>query len=76
MIDATLSYAHDSNKIAQFAEAELVADDTAEVRTVTVYDRYKKWCEQNGCYFENCRNFNHELRKFTEVVRKSPKVGG
>lgn len=31
--DATLSYARDSDKIAQFAEDELVADDTTEVRT-------------------------------------------
>ena len=74
--DATLSYAHDSDKFAQFAEDKLIADDTAEVRTASVYDHYKRWCEQNGCYFENSRNFNHELRKFAEVVRKRPKAGG
>ncbi len=74
--DATLNYAHDSDKITQFAEDKLIADDTAGVRTATIYDHYKRWCENNGCHFENSRNFNHELRKFAEVVRKRPKAGG
>jgi putative DNA primase/helicase len=30
----------------------------------------------NGCYAENSRNFNQELRKFGNVVRKRPQKGG
>lgn len=40
------------------------------------YDEYRRWCDENGCYSENSRNFNQELRKFGKVVRKRPKAGG
>ena len=41
-----------------------------------VEDKLNQWCEENGCYAENARNFNLELRKFGEVVRRRPKAGG
>ena len=76
VIDATASYCHESDKISQFAEDRLIPDESAEVRTSVVYEHYKHWCDDNGCYSENSRNFNQELRKFGNVVRKRPQTGG
>lgn len=76
VVDATNSYAHDSDKITQFAEDVLIVDGACEVRTAIVYERYKRWCSDNGCFFENSRNFNQELRKFGRVERKRPQGGG
>lgn len=74
--EATLAYSHESNKIAQFADERLQPDTDAETRTAAVYDEYRRWCSDNGCYTENSRNFNHELRKFGTVVRRRPQTGG
>lgn len=76
VIDATAAYYHESDKVQQFAEDKLCEDTSAEVRTSVVYDRYKQWCVENGCYAENSRNFNQELRKFGTVVRRRPQTGG
>lgn len=74
--DATASYFHDSDKIAQFADDRLIECAGEEVRTSAVYEAYKGWCYDNGCLCENSRNFNQELRKFGTVVRRRPKDGG
>lgn len=76
VIEATAAYSHESDKISQFAEDRLIKDATKEVRTSVVYDHYKQWCAENGCYAENSRNFSHDLRKFGTVVRKRPQTGG
>ena len=76
VIDATAAYYHESDKVQQFAEDKLCEDMSVEVRTSVVYDRYKQWCAENGCYAENSRNFNQELRKFGTVVRRRPQTGG
>ena len=78
VIDATNAYYHDSDKIGQFAEDCLIPDPNAETKTSALYDAYRTWCSQNGCYAENNRNFIAELRKFEDgqVIRKRPKSGG
>ena len=76
VVEATQAYSHESDKIAQFADERLEADPNVETRTAAVYDEYRQWCGDNGCYTENSRNFNHELRKFGTVVRRRPKNGG
>ncbi len=76
VIDATATYCHESDKVSQFAEDRLIEDETAEVRTSVVYEHYKNWCDDNGCYSENIRNFNQELRKSGNMVRKRPQTGG
>lgn len=76
VVEATQAYSHESDKIAQFADERLEADPNAETRTAAVYDEYRQWCGDNGCYTENSRNFNHELRKFGTVLRRRPKNGG
>lgn len=74
--DATERYQHDSDKMVLFFEDNLVADDTAEELTSTVYARYKGWCKDNGCYAEGMKNFKQGLETFAPVVRKRPKRGG
>ena len=78
VVDATNTYYHDSDKIAQFAEDCLIADPGAETRTAEIYDAYRTWCAGNGCCVENNRNFVAELRKFDvgKVIRKRPRSGG
>lgn len=74
--EATDRYQHDSDKMILFFEDNLVADDTAEELTSTVYARYKGWCQENGCYPEGMKNFKQGLQAFAQVVRKRPKQGG
>lgn len=74
--NAVSDYRHDSDKVSQFAEERLVANAQGEIRTSVVYNEYRRWCEENGCYPENSRNFNLELRKFGDVQRKRPRTGG
>ena len=74
--EATERYQHDSDKMILFFEDNLVADDTAEELTSTVYARYKGWCQENGCYPEGMKNFKQGLQAFAQVVRKRPKQGG
>lgn len=76
VVEAIEEYAHDSNKIALFAEDELVAIENAEVRTSRVYERYKEWCAANGCMPENSSNFRRSLVSIGRVDRKRPKDGG
>ena len=73
---ATDRYQHDSDKMALFLEDNLVADETAEELTSTVYARYKGWCQENGCYPEGMKNFKQGLQAFAKVVRKRPRYGG
>lgn len=76
VVEATKEYSHDSNKIAQFAEEKLIEDRTAEVRTAAVYERYKEWCDVNGCMPENSNNFKRSLLTIGNVARKRPAEGG
>lgn len=74
--EATERYQHDSDRMALFFEDNLVADDTAEELTSTVYARYKNWCIENGCHPEGMKNFKQSLQTQGKVVRKRPKRGG
>ena len=74
--NATLAYQHDSDKITQFAEDELIPDANAEERTSAVYERYKIWCVNHGHHAESMRNFKQSIMTFGNVVRKRPKAGG
>lgn len=73
---ATAEYQHDSDKIQQFIEERLEEAPEKEIRTSTVYDAYRNWCDQNGCYAESNRNFNQALRGTAQIVRKRPRNGG
>ena len=47
---ATERYRHESDKVGLFIEDEMEPVANAEERTSAVYDRYKKWCDANGCF--------------------------
>lgn len=76
VVTAIHDYQHESDKLAQFADERLISDSSAEIKTATVYEEYRRWCSDNGCYCENNRNFMHELRKLGRVERKRPQSGG
>ena len=40
-----------------------------------LYDHYRDWCRDNGCFPENSRNFVQGLKAIGEVKRKRPKDG-
>ena len=73
---ATERYRHESDKVGLFIEDEMEPVANAEERTSSVYDRYKKWCEANGCFAENTRNFKQILAMYGRVERKRPYAGG
>lgn len=74
--DATMSYQHDSDKMELFVEEFLEQEKDAECRTSAVYQAYRNWCNDNGYFAENSRNFNQALRTIGTVVRKRPRNGG
>ena len=73
---ATERYRHESDKIGLFIEDEMEPIPNAEERTAAVYERYRKWCDANGCFAENTRNFKQILAMYGRVERKRPYVGG
>lgn len=73
---ATASYQHDSDKMALFAEENLILYEKGEVLTSALYAQYKGWCQENGYYAEGMKNFKQGLQTFAKVVRKRPKDGG
>ena len=75
MKTAIAEHRHDSDKIMQFAEEKLEPAEGGEIRTSVLYDHYREWCKENGCFAENSRNFLQGLRTFAEVKKKRPKDG-
>ena len=73
---ATERYRRESDKVGLFIEDEMEPIPNAEERTSAVYDRYKKWCDANGCFPENTRNFKQILAMYGRVERKRPHSGG
>jgi putative DNA primase/helicase len=76
VIAATDAYREDSDKVWQFVQERLDEAPAMEVRTSEVYESYRGWCAENGCFPENSRNFNQALRGFATVVRRRPQSGG
>ena len=74
--EAIRDYQQDSDKITQFVDDVLVEAPAQETKTALLYDRYRQWCQENGCFAENSRNFNQALRTIAEVVKKRPRTGG
>ncbi|WP_415274874.1 phage/plasmid primase, P4 family [Clostridium perfringens] len=72
---ATYQYEHDSDKIALFIEDCLEMGDFEE-KTSDVYYRYKQWCQDNGQFPENMKNFKQSLSAKLSIVRKRPRAGG
>ena len=73
--EATAEYRKDSDRIAQFVEAWLEEDETAEVRTSTAYKLYTQWCDKYGYHAENSKNFNNAMSTRFLIKRKRPDDG-
>ena len=73
---ATADYMQDSDKIRQFIDEVLIKSPDKETKTALIYEKYRQWCQDNGCYSESSRNFNQELRGIARIVKKRPKTGG
>ena len=73
---ATEHYQHESDKFALFIEDEMEPDANSEERTAMIYARYQRWCDANGCYAENMRNFKQALAVYGRIERKRPRSGG
>ena len=69
---ATAEYEHESDKIALFMEECLQEEKGALCRTSAVYEAYTCWCEGNGFYAENMRNFRSMLAGYGRVERRRP----
>ena len=69
---ATAEYEHESDKIALFMEECLQEEKGALCRTSAVYEAYTRWCEGNGFYAENTRNFRSMLAGYGRVERRRP----
>lgn len=74
--DAIGVYSHESDKLSQFIEEKLIPDNRGEERTAAVYEAYRDWCRDNGCFAENNKNFLRELRKTATIVSRRPTGGG
>lgn len=69
---ATAEYAHESDKLALFMEECLQEEKGALCRTSAVYEAYAHWCEENGYYAENARNFRSMLASYGRIERRRP----
>lgn len=55
---------------------ELIKDNASEVKNSLVYNAYVAWCNRNGYMSYSIQTFTGELRRYGEIVKKRPKVGG
>jgi len=74
--NAICDYQQDSDKVSQFFDECVVEHKDYEQRTSNLYTAYRYWCNDNGFYAENNRNFLHELKRKYIVKRKRPNKGG
>lgn len=74
--DATEAYEQESDKVQMFIDECLEPKPGGELRTQVVYSLYRDWCTANGLLAESLRNFNQNLQKFGQIVRRRPRGGG
>ena len=76
VLDATAKYRHDSDKLARFVEEMLVPNPEGEVRTETVYQEYRDWCQRNGQFADGYPAFKQSMEGVAEIRKKRPKEAG
>ncbi|MDL2318236.1 phage/plasmid primase, P4 family [Eubacteriales bacterium OttesenSCG-928-A19] len=72
---ATDDYRANSDKLGRFLADEMIEDVRGEVRTVSAYQRFTKWCDENGFRAENAANFKQMIENVAEVKYKRPDGG-
>jgi putative DNA primase/helicase len=72
---ATDEYRNNSDKLGRFLADEMIKDASGEVQTSVAYQRFTKWCDDNGFRAENASNFKQMMENIADVVRKRPAGG-
>ena len=70
--DATEQYKIDSDRIAQFMAQCLKKEKGSELKAITVYNRYKEWCNENGYKYEGSQNFYKRLSLVHRIDKRRP----
>jgi len=73
---ATSEYERNSDKLALFMEECLEAMPQTLTRVSEVYRCYQAWCQGNGFFAENTRNFKGLLAGRAFIDRRRPSCGG
>ena len=61
VVEATVDYRTQSDRIMMFTSQCLKREAGKELRSFAIYDWYKKWCGENGFRFENAANFRKKM---------------
>lgn len=69
---ATEEYKLNSDKVSLFIEDTLEESPGSELFTETVFEAYKKWCENNGHHCGAQRTFKQDMAAHAKIVRKRP----
>lgn len=63
-------YRTESNSVLGFITDTISEDVDSEISTVELYNIYKAWCINNGCYAKNNVHFGKELhRQFPNMIK-------
>ncbi len=73
---ATGEYARNSDKLTLFIDECLERMPGILTRLSEIYRCYQLWCQDNGYYPENARNFKGQLAGRNRVERQRPTTGG
>lgn len=69
---ATEEYKLNSDKVGLFIEDTLEESPGSELFTETVFEAYKRWCEDHGHRCGAQRTFNQDMVSRAKIVRKRP----
>ncbi len=58
---ATSDYRDQSDRLSMFTKQCLKKEAGQELRSSAIYERYKRWCGENGFKYENAANFRKKM---------------
>ena len=76
VVNATLEYRSDSDRIAHFIEENFVEDAKGAISTQTAYAMYKTWCAENGYRPGNQGAFSKALKGYDKIRIERPYING
>lgn len=72
---ATIEYANSSDKLQNFINDCLIEKKGCNISIKDLYEKYEEWCNDNGFYTENKRNFIDDV-KSKNIYKASGTVSG
>ena len=60
---ATEEYRRQSDRIRMFTAQCIKHEAGQELRSSSIYNRYKSWCAENGFKYENAANFKKKMEQ-------------